>query len=279
MKKRTLYLSIVPLLLTCCGQRGVSLDALISHVNGINNTGEHPYYRVNGSIDIHGKVVEISEEDGSFYNMPNGYSYVENARYNEGFYCPKAERMTMDGLSTYEEEDIVIFGMSSRSYWLRMPIRLHKDNFYVLKDGELNRSCGYANLKYLITAWADVGGTINPDSNAPYYEILPDGGFAVGGENVRTKIYIDNYPYYMSYNRHPELCVTWDEKLETYWDPEDPLPCYSYGIKLDGRFNIRFEYDKDGWLRSEYLATSDYDYGETDESQLALRSVYSYTFN
>lgn len=270
MKKRTLLLSLVPLLLTSCGTRGVPLQRLINHINNIEDTHEHPYYRVVGSIDIHGMVTEISEEDGLFDQMPNGYSYVENARYNEGFYCSKAERMMMNGLSSYTESDIVIHGMASRSYWLRMPMRLHKDNFYALKGDALNRSCGYANLKYLITAWADNPGSVNASYNKPYYEILPDGGFAIGGENVRTSIYIDNYPYYMSYARHPELGE---------WDEDDPLPCYSYGTKLDGRFNIRFVYDKDGWLKSEYLATSDYDYGKTIEAQLALRSVYTYKFN
>ena len=131
MKKKLLLLSIVPLLLTSCSKYEVSFAALLNHVNQIENTGEHPYYRVNGSIDINGRITQINEDDGLFDQMPNGETYVENARYNEGFYCPKAERMSMGGVSTYKEEDIVIFGMSSRSYWLRMPLRLHKDNFYL----------------------------------------------------------------------------------------------------------------------------------------------------
>ena len=273
MKKKALLLAIVPLLLTSCHSHEVSFASLLAHVNKIENDNLHPYYRVNGNIDMNARVTTINDKDGLFDQMPNGETYVENARYNEGFYCPKAERMSMDGISTYKEEDIVIFGMSSRSYWLRMPLRLHKDNFYVERaDGTLNRSCGYANLKYLIAAWADSQGSVNPSGNLPYYEILPDGGFVIGGDSVRTKVYIDNYPYYMSYTRHPQLGE---------WDPDDPLPCYSYNGNgfIDGRFDIRFEYDKDGWLKSEYLATTDYDYTKVSDTQLALRSVYTYKFS
>ncbi len=272
MKKKYLLTLLIPLVLTSCGHTGVQLNQLISHVNKIENTNEHPYYKVVGNIDMAGRITTISEKDGTFDQMPNGETYVANARYNEGFYNPVAERMTMLGVSDYTEEDIVIYGMSSRSYWTRMPLRLHKDNFYVLKDGKLNRSCGYSNLLYFITAWIDSYGSVNGSTNKPYYEILPGGGFAIGGDNVRTQILIDNYPYYMNYETHPEL---------EEWDPEFPLPCYSYngGGFIDGRFNIRFVYDKNGWLQSEYVATSDYNYNSTTEGQLALKAVYSYKFS
>ncbi len=271
--KRLLLLAIVPLLLTSCKHKSVTLAALINRINGIAHTDDHPYYKVVGSIDMNGRITEISDEDGTFVNMPTGYSYVENARYNEGFYNEVAEIMTLGGASDYSQDEIMIYGMASRSYWLRMPLRLHKDNFYGLRaDGSLNMSSGYGNLRNLIVAWKDAYGSVNASNNNMYFELLSNGGFAIGGDNVRTKIYIDNYPYYMSYTRNPELGE---------WDPDDPLPCYSFNGDgfIDGRFNIRFEYDKDGWLKREYLATSDYDYNKTIDTQLALRSVYNYQFS
>ena len=273
-QNKFLLLAIIPLLLTGCKHKGVSFTSLLKRVENIADTHEHPYYKVVGSIDIHGMVTEISEEDGTFVNMPNGESYVENSRYYEGFYNEVAEYMSTGGASDYQEDEIKIFGMASRSYWLRMPIRLHQDNFYALREnGKLNMSCGYANLRNLIVDWKDAYCSVNGSNNKMYFELLSNGGFAIGGDNVRTKIYIDNYPYYMSYTRHPELGE---------WSEDDPLPCYSFNDPngyIDGKFNIRFVYDKDGWLKSEYLATSDYDYNKTIESQLALKSVYSYRFS
>jgi len=289
MKKSLLLTLLIPLLLTSCGHSGVSLDAMRAHIGKIEVTDtpeheQHPYYKVVGSIDIAGMYSEISEDDGTFDKMPNGETYVANARYNEGFYNPAAERMTMLGISDYEEEDIVIYGMSSRSYWARMPLRVHKDNFYVEKDlidektgevigKELNRSCAYSNFLYFITAWIDANGSVNASSNRMYMEILPDGGFAFGGDSVRTQICIDNYPYYMNYEKHPELG---DE-----WNPKRPLPCYSYngGGFMDGRFNIRFEYDKYGWLKSESVYTTDYSFSSSTQGQLAFKAIYSYKFS
>lgn len=116
MKKSLLLTLLIPLLLTSCGHSGVSLDAMRAHIGKIEVTDtpeheQHPYYKVVGSIDIAGMYSEISEDDGTFDKMPNGETYVANARYNEGFYNPAAERMTMLGISDYEEEDIVIYGI------------------------------------------------------------------------------------------------------------------------------------------------------------------------
>ena len=284
MKKSLFLTLLIPLLLTSCGRNGVSLSKMRSRIDGIEDTHEHPYYKVVGSIDIAGMVTEITEEDGTFDKMPNGQTYVANARYNEGFYNATAERMTMLGVSDYDEEDIIIYGMSSRAYWSRMPIRLHKDNFYAEreitdKEGnikkELNKSCGYANLLYYITAWIDAYGSINASTNRMYMELLPGGGFAFGGDNVRTQILIDNYPCYMNFETNGDIIGS-DE-----WEEDFPLPCYSYNGSgfIDGRFNIRFVYDKDGWLQSEYVATSDYDYRKTTQGQLAFKAVYSYKFS
>lgn len=285
MRKKLLLLSIVPLLLTSCGANKVPLQTLIDHVNKIENTGEHPYYRVVGSIDMAGSIKEITDIDGLFDKQPNGYSYVENARYNEGFYCKRAESIQLQAGETssdVKEENIVITAMSSRSYWLRAPLRLHKENFYAEKaDGTLNMSCGFGNLRLVITSFEGSPGAVNASSNKPYYEILPNGGFAIGGKSVRSKIFIDNYPYYMSYERHPEL-MTYIQATGEWigWSEDRPLPCYSAtkNYYIDGRFNMRFEYDAKGWLQSEYLETVGYDYSEVSDSQMALRSVYTYTF-
>lgn len=277
MNKKIALTLLVPLLLTSCRTNTVSLDAIIKHIDKIENTGEHPYYVVAGSIDIGGRITEITE--GVFDKMPNGSTYVANARYNEGFYNARAERTMMHGVDYYDESEIVIYGMASRSYWTRMPLRLHKDNFYVTRidedtgEEELNLSCGFANLHTLIVAWDGAYGTINAPGNKDYYQILPDGGFVFGGDNIRTKIYIDNYPFYMNYETHPELGGE--------WDPNRPLPLYSYAGDgyIDGRFYISFEYDKDGWLRREYIATSDYDVRKTTQGQMCLEAVYNYKFS
>ena len=101
-----------------------------------------------------------------------------------------------------------------------------------------------------------------------FFFINRSGGFVVGGKNVRTKVTIDNYPYYLNYAKHPELGE---------WDEFEPLPCYKSVV--DGRFDIRFEYDANGWLVSETLRTHDYDYRDSTDSQVALKSVYTYKFS
>ena len=269
MKNKLVLLLLTPLLLTSCSQNSVSFAKLKAHIDNIQNTGEHPYYRVNGSLDFNGMITEIDEDDGLFDQNPNGTTYVPNARYYEGFY----NAFTAD--ADVEEDQVVIYTMASRSYWLRAPLRIHKDNFSVmLKDenGEVteqeNPTCAHHYLDYLICAWLDASGSVNASSNKPYYEILSDGGFAIGGRNIRTKVTIDNYPYYLNYEKHPELGE---------WDEFEPLPCYKSVV--DGRFDIRFEYDKDGWLKLESLKTSDYNYNNQTDSQVALKSVYTYKFS
>ena len=264
MKNKLVLLLLTPLLLTSCAKNSVSFETLKEYIDTIENTNEHPYYRVNGSLDFNGIITEISDEDGLFDQNPNGSTYVAHARYYEGFY----NAYTTDS-DVEDESHVMIFAMASRSYWLRAPLRIHKDNFYnTLEDGTENPTCAHHILDYYICAWLNASGSVNASSNKPYYEKLPNGGFAIGGKNVRTKITIDNYPYYLDYAKHPELGE---------WDEYEPLPCYKSVV--DGRFDIRFEYDEHGWLKSEMLQTSDYNYRDTKDSQVALKSVYTYKFN
>ena len=264
MKKKLVLLLLSPLLLMSCSKNAVSFETLKAHIDNISDTHEHPYYRVNGSLDFNGIVTEITDEDGLFDQNPNGTSYVANARYYEGFY----NAFTSDS-DVEDESQVVIFAMASRSYWLRAPMRITKENYYVeLEDGNENPTCAHYILDHLICIWLDASGSVNASTNKPYYELLKDGGFAIGGKSVRTKVIIDNYPYYLDYAKHPELGE---------WDEFEPLPCYKSVV--DGRFDIRFEYNKDGWLVSETLQTVDYDYRETHDSQISLKSVYSYKFS
>ena len=262
--KKLSFLLLTPLLLTSCGKNHVSFDKLKAHIDSIEDTHEHPMYRVNGQLDFNGIITEINEEDGTFNQNPTGTSYVANARYYEGFY----NVFTSDS-DVEEESQVIIYAMASHSYWLRAPLRITKDNFYAtLEEGDENPTCAHYFLDHLICAWLDASGSVNASKNKPYYELLSDGGFAIGGKSVRTKVVIDNYPYYQNYERHPELGV---------WDEFEPLPCYKSTV--DGRFDIRFEYDKNGWLVKETLETVDYNYKKTLDSQVSLKSVYSYKFS
>lgn len=260
MKKRLIpLLLLTPLLLTSCGNE-ISLAKLRSHVDQIEKSEEHPYYRVIGSIDYNATVVEVNEE---FYNQPKADTFVPYARYNEGFYNVAAQTLYDESMA--QDKDIVIYAMASRSYWLRAPMKIDKDNFYVLKENNsLNSTCAYANLIKIIATW--YGTTNNPSSKKPYYEIHSDGSFAIGGKEIHTVVKIDNFPIYPDPASHPGEISEWDE--------DDPLPLYM--TESDCKVNIRFEYDKDGWLKREVCTTIGYDYKKTTAGQFSLESRYFY---
>ena len=64
MKKKLVLLLLSPLLLMSCSKNAVSFETLKAHIDNISDTHEHPYYRVNGSLDFNGIVTEITDEDG-----------------------------------------------------------------------------------------------------------------------------------------------------------------------------------------------------------------------
>ena len=258
--KKLIFLLTLPFTLMSCGKTA-TFDDVKARVNEISSAPLFPYYRVVGHLDFNNEVMDI---DVTFDKTPDPNKFVPYARYNEGFYCPSA--------STAEyangKDKTVIYAMSSRSYWLRAPLRINKDNFYVEDDkGKENTTCGHYILEHIITSYVDESGAINPSSNKMQYELLSDGGFAFIGKASHTTFRIDNYPYYPDVATHPEL---------EEWDEEFPLPCYAN--QVNAKVNVRFEYNKDGWLVKEVLKTTDYNYKTATASQVALESVYSYQF-
>lgn len=273
---------LLPIALASCSS-GASFEDVKAKVDTIDSSIKYPYYRVIGHLDFNGEITDVDEQ---FVNEPSVDSFVPYARYNDGFYCPAA---SVDE-QALGEEDTVIFAMASHSYWLRAPMRITKDNFYVVdENGVENKTCAHSILAHIIMSYMDEPGAVNPDKNKIHYTLTESGGFTMEAIAVHTKIYIDNYPFYPDDSKHHEIYgwteddpdyPVWDPTQEDWpyvWDPSFPLPCYKNLI--DAKVNIRFEYDAEGWLVKESLKTIDYDYNKASPSQIALSSVYSYKFS
>ena len=259
MNKKFLLLLAVPLVMTSCSNH-VTFKALKARTDTIEKSTEHPYYRVIGSIDYNNTYLTVDE---NFDRQPAADSFVPYARYNEGFYNINAQQIYDEAM--LQDDQIAIYMMASRSYWLRAPLKVDKENFDVyLANGKRNTTCAYANMLKLIATW--YGTVNNPSSKNPYFELLPNGGFAIGGSEMHTKFKIDNFPIYPDHETHPDLIPEWDET--------DPLPMYL--TEAEGRVNIRFEFDKNGWLKREYCATVGYNYNNSTKAQFALESRYFY---
>lgn len=258
MNKKLSLLLVLPLLVTSCANHA-GFNAVKEKTDAIEVSTEHPYYRVVGSIDYNNEFKQIDEV---FDQMPKPNEFVPYARYNEGFYNEAAQMLYDE--SMLDDESIVIYMMASRSYWLRAPMKIDKTNFQVLKGEKQNSTCAAANLVKLIATW--YGTVNNPSSKNPYYDILPDGGFAIGGESIHTKFKIDNFPIYPDPEAHPEEVLPWDEF--------DPLPLYL--TEAEGKVNIRFEYDKNGWLKREFCETVGYNFNQSTAGQFAFESRYFY---
>ncbi len=253
MKHKLALLLLVPLTALSCSTNKVNFQTIKKTVDNIEVSSEHPYYRVIGTLDFANSITEVN---ALFDQMPNGTSFVPYSRYNTGFY-----NKYVDYLS---EEDTVLLSMGSRSYWLRAPLKLDKANFYVLDEKNVENSTD-ANyiLNHIILAFMDGVGSANPSTSKVYYEKLSNGGFAIGGDKVHSKVTIDNYPCY------PE-----DGSIFGEWKERNPLPAYKN--VADGKFNIRFEYDKNGWLKRESLYSINYDYNASTSKQVGLESRYYY---
>lgn len=262
MNKKTSFLLLLPLLLVSCGDKSVSFEMIKKHVDGIAKVSSSPYYRVVGSLDFNNEFIQV---DAIFDKQPLGDKFVPYARYNDGFYIENIEDLP--------EEDTLIYMMASRSYWLRAPLKIDCTNFYAqLDNNTVNSSCAYYYLTHIITSWMDYDLPINPSNCYAYFEILDNGGFVIGGRKVHTKIRFDNYPAYPDPEAHPEMFGP------DVWDFDfSPLPCFENYV--DGKFNIQFVYDKNGWLVSESVETIEYDYDESSVQQVAMKAAYFYKFS
>ena len=258
--KKLLSLLILPFALMSCG-KAATAESIKEKIDGISSAPLFPYYRVVGYLDFNNEVIEV---DSTFDKEPSTDKFVPYSRYTDGFYCPSASTAE----SALGKSGTVIYAMSSRSYWLRAPLRLHKDNYYVIDEkGKENMTCGHYIIEHIITSYKDEGGAINPSKNKMKYETTSDGGFAFVGKKSHTTFRVDNYPYYPDVSTHPEL---------QEWDEEFPLPCYDN--QINAKVNVRLEYNKDGWLVKESLKTLDYNYNKASASQIALEATYSYKF-
>lgn len=265
MKKKLLLLLVTPLALVSCSSNKATFESFNEKVQELSDTAEYPYYKVVGSLDFNNEVMEVN---ATFDQTPKADTFVPYARYNDGFFNSTADLAT-------SPDGILIFAMASRSYWLRAPMRLTKDTFYkktMVGETEVeNRTCANYILTHLITSYLGQTGSTNPSKNKAYYELLPDGGFAIGGDAVHTKVTLDNYPFY------PDASFFDPEGEYGEWDEGDPLPCYKNVI--NAKVNIRFEYDNKGWLVKEEMTSVGYNYNDASASQISLKAVYSYKFS
>lgn len=266
MNKKLLPLLLVPVLLTSCGRASLSLEKAEEIVAQYSTDTVYPYYKVIGALDFNGEITLV---DATFDKEPQNNKFVPYARYNEGFFNETADQ-------TDEDFDILIYGMASRSYWLRAPLRINSDNFFAYaKDpntGEYteteNSSCAHYILEHIITSFIGKSLHANPKNQRMYIEELSDGGIAFGGDKVHTSVTIDNYPFYPDFDNIPEIGP---------WNPIiNPLPCYKN--KAEARVNIRFEYNADGWLVKESMTSIGYKESVASRTQVSLEAVYSYEF-
>lgn len=133
MKKKLLSLLLFPLILTSCGEANFSLDQMREKLSNLSDEALYPIYKVVGTADFDNLVTDV---DAEFHNDPGIDTFVPYSRYNTGFY-----NMTAD-ISEADPNNIIIYSLASKSYWLRAPLRITKSNFYQevysIKDATLN---------------------------------------------------------------------------------------------------------------------------------------------
>lgn len=265
MSKKLIPLLLMPLLLTSCGQASLSLSQARKVVDNYSTEALYPYYKVIGSLDFNGEILRVEE---TFDKTPSTDTFVPYARYNDGFYNKTADKKNSDF-------DILIYSLASRSYWLRAPLRINSENFFAYaKDkstGEYttdeNTTCAHYILQHLITSFVGQAANANPSSMSMYMERTSDGGLVFGGDAVHTEVTIDNYPFYPDYENIPELGE---------WDDSMPLPCYKN--RVNAKVNIRFVYNKDGWLVREKMTSVGYNSSLPSKAQVSLDALYVYEF-
>lgn len=266
MAKKFVPLLLIPLLLASCGENSLSLAEAKEVVSHYSTETLYPYYKVFGRLDFNGDITDV---DGvTFDRTPSTTTFVPYARYNEGFYNDSIDPRSSDF-------DIVIYALASRSYWLRAPLRINSENFFAYSKNKTtgeyttseNNTCAHYILEHLITSYVGQAANANPSSMHMIMQRTPEGGMIFKGEEVHTRVTIDNYPYYPDYTSNPEIAP---------WKDYNPLPCY--GNVVNGKVNISFEYNKDGWLVKESMYTLGYDSSKVDINQVGLEAIYSYEF-
>ena len=265
MSKKLLPLLIIPIVLTSCGHKGLTLAQAKKVVSNYSTETVYPYYKVIGRLDFNGVILDV---DAEFAKEPDPTKFVPYARYNEGFYNKYADSKSSDF-------DIVIYQMASRSYWLRAPLRINSDNFFAYAKDKItqeyttaeNNTCAHYILEHLVTSYAGQAAHANPSSKYMVMEKLANGGIAFIGKEVHTTVTIDNYPYYPDYGNIPELGE---------WKERNPLPCYLN--KVNAKVNIRFEYNADGWLVKESMSSVGYNKNVASATQVSLEAIYVYEF-
>ncbi len=133
MKKKLLSLLLLPLILTSCNGGSASLASVKEKVSSFSDELLYPTYKVVGSADFNNIITEVDRE---FVNEPSTTTFVPYARYNDGFYNATADTSESD------INNIIIYSLASKSYWLRAPLRINKSNFYAevytIKSSKLN---------------------------------------------------------------------------------------------------------------------------------------------
>ena len=177
MKKRLLPLFVVALTLSSCGSSGLTVEQAKEIVANYSTDSLYPYYKVIGNLDFNNEIMEV---EATFDKEPNPTMFVPYARYNDGFFNATADYKS-------EDNDILIYGMASRSYWLRAPMRINAKNFYAMEKNEEgqdtdaeNSSCAHYILEHLITSYiSDSAAAANPAGKHMVIEKLADGGIVL----------------------------------------------------------------------------------------------------
>ena len=266
MKIKHLFpLLIIPMALASCGSKGLSVEQMQDYLDNISSEEVYPYYRVVGAIDYNNKYITV---DNEFTRDFREGEFVPYSRYYPGSYDPEFDE--------YEEDLCMNFANASKSYWSRMPLRITKDSFYgIYNDGHkdvINSTCTYYKLLHYMKTWYD-SPVKNADSGGEMVmEVAKDKegnvtGFNFSGVNLHSKITIDNYPMYPNTDDlvHFPNGVLSSEEM--------------YRNEIDATFNFRFEYDKNGWLTREYIASANYNDKSSNEVQFYCEAIYSYLFS